>query len=229
MTDLHRFFSSLITTFHEKYFVDYLFILLHTFVSEGQKRKNISYKKTHLTRIQVYECKPLNKYSNAQLWKIEPFKSAKKIEIVSFPFNNIVHFDSTAMREEYEANDEMPMKNGELDMSFVKEKVTLDSSSTSSLMSILFNVGFRGKPTMMEDMKCYSPRHAVLFYDDKNSSKPYVYYEICFECQHFYVLENKERMPDKYKLGDFCDGKFKLLEDLFRKIGIKEGFDFGRK
>lgn len=205
------------------------FLLFHSFVSEGQKRKNIPHKKVYLTREQVYECKTLNKYSNAQLWRIEPFRSAKKIEIVSFPYNDIMHFDSTSMREEYEANDKMPMKNGELDMSFVKEKITLDSSSTLSLMNILFNVVFRGKPIMIEVMKCYSPRHAVLFYDDKNSSKPYVYYEICFECQHFYVFENKERMSDKYKLGDFCDGKFKLLEDLFRKIGIKEGFDFGRR
>lgn len=206
-----------------------LFFLFFSFVSEGQKRKNTSHKKAHLTREQVYECKILNKYSNAQLWKIEPFKSAKKIEIVSFPFNDIMHFDSTSMSEEYEANDKMPMKNGELDMSFVKEKIPLDSSSTLSLMNILFNVGFRGKPIMIEVMKCYSPRHAVLFYDDKNSSKPNVYYEICFECYHFYAFENQERMYDKYKLGDFCDEKFKLLEDLFRKIGIKEGFNFGRK
>jgi hypothetical protein len=205
------------------------FLLFLSFVSEGQKRKNISPKKVHLTREQVYECKPLNKYTNAQLWKIEPFKSAKKIEIVSFPFNDIMHFDSTSMTEEYEANDKMPMKNGELDMSFVKEKITLDSSSNLYLMNILFNVGFKGKPTMIENMNCYSPRHAVLFYDNKNSSKPYVYYEICFECQHFHVFENQERIYDKYRLGEFCDGKYKLLEDLFRKIGIKEGFNFGRK
>jgi hypothetical protein len=200
------------------------FFLLHSFVSEGQKRKNISHKKNHLTREQVYECMPLNKYSNARLWKIEPFKSARKIEIVSFPFNGIVYFDSTAMMKVFEPKEEMPMKDGELDMSFVKEKITLDSSSTLSLMNTLFNIGYRGKPMMVENMKCYSPRHAVLFYNNKNSSKPYVYYEICFECQHFYVLENKERKDDKYKLGDFCDGKYKLLEDLFRKIGIKEGF-----
>ena len=205
------------------------FLLLHSFVSEGQKRKKISHKKVYLTREQVYECKTLNKYSNAQLWKIEPFKSAKKIEIVSFPFNGIVYFDSTAMMKVYEPKDEMPMKNGELDMSFVKEKITLDSSSTLSLMNILFNVGFRGKPTMVESISCYSPRHAVLFYDDKNTTKPYVYYEICFECQHFYAFENQEKMYDKYRLGDFCDGKFKLLEDLFRKTGIKEGFNFGRR
>lgn len=204
------------------------FILLHSFVSEGQKRKKTSHKKVHLTREQVYECKILNNYSNAQLWKIEPFKSAKKVEIVSFPFNGTVYFDSTAMMKVFEPKEGMPMKDGELDMSFVKEKITLDSSSTLSLMNTLFNVGFRGKPMMIEDMKCYTPRHAVLFYDDKNSSKPYVYYEICFECQHFYVLEDKKRMHDKYKLGDFCDEKYKLLETVFRNIGIKEGFNFGR-
>ena len=204
------------------------FFILNTFVSEGQKRKNIAHKKVRLTRTQVYECKTFNKFSTAQLWKIEPFKSAKKIEIVSFPFNAIVYFDSTAMREVYEENDEMPMKNGELDMRVIKEKIKLDSSSTLSLMNILFNVGFRGKPIMAESISCYNPRHAVLFYDDKNSTKPYVYYEICFECQHFYVLENKERMDDKYKLGDFCDEKYKLLETLFKNIGIKEGFQFSR-
>jgi hypothetical protein len=206
-----------------------LFFLFHSFVSEGQKRKIISHKEVHLTKDKAHECRAINKYNNAQLWKIEPFKSAKKIEIVSCPSNSIIYFDSTAMREVYEENYELPMKNGELDMRFVKEKIMLDSSSTLSLMNTLFNVGFRGKPIMIENMKCYSPRHGVLFYDDKNSSKPYVYYEICFECRHFYVLENKERMDDKYKLGDFCDGKFQLLEDLFRKIGIKEGFNFGRK
>lgn len=202
------------------------FILLHTFASEGQKRKSMSHKKDRLTREQVYECITINKYSNAQLWKIEPFKSAKKIEIVSCPFNVITYFDSTAMREFSEGNEKFATKNGELDMSIIKERITLDSSSTLSLMNLLFNVGFRGKPTMEEDVKCYSPRHGVLFYDDKNSAKPYVYYEICFECNHFYVLENNnpERMNNKYKLGEFCDWKYKLLEDLFRKIGIKEGF-----
>lgn len=203
-----------------------LSFLLLTFVSEGQKRKNISHKKIRLTEDQAHECKQLNKYTNAQLWKIEPFRSAKKIEIVSFPFSIITQFDSLAMKEfEYkESFDDLPLKNGELDMRYIKEKIELDSSSIFSLMSILFNVGFREKPRMIEHTSCYSPRHAVLFYNDKNSSKPYVYYEICFECGHFYVLENKEVMFNKYKLGDFCSGKYKLLEDLFRKIGIKEGF-----
>jgi hypothetical protein len=202
-------------------FLIIFFVVLHSFVSEGQKRKNTSHKKAHLTENQAHECKTLNKYDDVQLWKIEPFKSAKKIEIVSFPFN-CLDPDTISLKEE--CIYDLPLKNGELDMRFIKEKVTLDSSSNLSLMNILFNVGFRGNPRMLQETKCYSPRHAVLFYDDKNSSKPYVYYEICFECQHFYVLENKERMYDKYKLGEFCDGKFQLLEDIFRKIGIKEGF-----
>jgi ribosomal protein L31 len=201
------------------------FFLICTFASEGQKRKRTSPKKTLLTENQALECKALNKYTNAQLWQIEPFKSAKKIEVISFPFNVIMKFDSTIMKEVI-ADEivDLPLKNETLDMRFIKEKIILDSSSTLSLMNTLFNVGFRGKPTMLESMKCYSPRHAVLFYDDKNSTKPYVYYEICFECHHFYVLEKKKQMSDKYKLGDFCNEKYKLLEDVFRKIGIKEGF-----
>jgi hypothetical protein len=206
------------------------FFLLNSFISEGQKRRSVLHKKNYLTEDQAHECKALNKYTNAQLWKIEPFKSAKKIEIVSFPFNVLTEFDSTTM-EEVKVDEiyNLPLKNGELDMRFIKEKETLDSSFILALMNTLFNIGFRGKPTMTSETKCYSPRHAVLFYDDKNSKNPYVYYEICFECQHFYVLENKERMYDKYKLGEFCDGKWQLLEDLFRKTGIKEGFNFGRK
>lgn len=198
-------------------------ILLNAFASEGQKRKNISHKKNHLTEDQAHECRTLNKYSNAQLWKIEPFKSAKKIEIVSFPGGCFMIDDKTD-----DCILELPLKNGELDMGVIRERIEIDSSATLSLMNILFNIGFRGKPRMIEDIKCYSPRHAVLFYDNKNSSKPSVYYEICFECQHFYVLENKKRMGDKYKLGDFCDEKYKLLETLFKNIGIKEGFQFSR-
>jgi hypothetical protein len=222
-----RFFVStlLIINFMKNSLLIISFLLFLSFVSEGQKRKNISHKKAYLTKNQAHECKVINKYTNAQLWKIEPFKSAKKIEIVSFPFN-CLDPDTISLKEECIYN--LPLKNGELDMRFIKEKVTLDSSSILSLMNTLFNVGFRGNPIMIENMKCYSPRHAVLFYNDKDSSKPYVYYEICFECQHFYVLENNERMSDKYKLGNFCDGKYKLLEDLFRKIGIKEGFNFSR-
>jgi hypothetical protein len=202
------------------------FFLLNSFISEGQKRRSVLHKKNYLTEDQAHECKALNKYTNAQLWKIEPFKSAKKIEIVSFPFN-CLDPDTISLKEECIYN--LPLQNGELDMRFIKEKIKLDSSSILSLMNILFNVGYAGTPRTIQEIKCYNPRHAVLFYDSQESIKPSIYYEICFECQHFYVLENKERMYDKYKLGEFCDGKYKLLEDLFRKTGIKEGFNFGRK
>jgi hypothetical protein len=218
----HFFVSTfLIINFMKNSLLIISFLLFLSFISEGQKRRKIPHKKGRLTEEQAHECSSINKYTNAQLWKIEPFKSAKKIEIVSFPFN-CLDPDTISLKEECIYN--LPLKNGELDMRFIKEKVTLDSSSTLSLMNTLFNVGFRGNPRMLQKVKCYSPRHAVLFYNDKDSTKPYVYYEICFECQHFYVLENKERMYDKYKLGDFCYGKWQLLEDLFRKIGIKEGF-----
>ena len=204
-------------------------LFLNNLVLHGQVNKRVLHKKSILTEKQAHECKEYKRYSNTRLWNIEPFKSAKKIEIVSFPFNVIMKFDSTVMKEVIEEEyDYLPIKNGELDMRFIKEKIKIDSSSTLSFMNILFNIGFRGKPRMMEETKCYSPRHAVLFYDNKDSIKPYIYYEICFECQHFYVLEDKRDVSDKYLLGDFCDGKYKLLETLFRNIGIKEGFHFNR-
>ncbi len=144
------------------------------------------------------------KYSNTQRLQFFPFNKATEIKLVSFDKP-----DSVIM------GGELPMKNGDVDYSRLKETRTIGKLQIDTLTDILFNEGYGGPFYSFSESMCYNPRNAILFID--SSGKTFGFIEICFECAG-YRLSSK-----KIKAGDFCNQKYEYLRNFFAASGIAFG------
>ena len=149
-------------------------------------------------------CQYKYKYSVEERLKIYPFSKASKVQLVSF------NKPLSGARGSY-----IPLKNGRVDQTKLKEIITLSSKQIDSLTSILYNVSYRGAFFTEVDVKCYNPRNAILFIDA--TGKDFAFIELCFECMK-YRLSSKKINP-----GDFCEQKYDLLENYFKDAGISFG------
>ena len=151
-------------------------------------------------------CVYTKKYSNIQRLQFYPFNKATEIKLVSFDKP-----DSVIM------GGELPMKNGVVDYSRLKEIKTIDKSQIDTLTDILFNRGYGGTFYSFSESTCYNPRNAILFVDSKGKTIGFI--EICFECAG-YRLSSK-----KIKAGNFCNQKYDYLKDFFATNGITFGVE----
>ena len=150
-------------------------------------------------------CVYKKKYSKTQRLQFFPFNKAAEIKLVSFEHPP----DSVIM------GGKIPMKNGDVDFTKLKEIKTIDKSEIDTLTDILFNEGYRGRFSSFSESTCYNPRNAILFIDSKG--KTFGFIEICFECSG-YRLSSK-----KIKAGDFCSQKYYYLRRFFAANGIVFG------
>jgi hypothetical protein len=149
-------------------------------------------------------CVHRKKLSASQRLKLFPFNKARKIQLVSFQ-----ETDSNTIEGE------LPVKNGFVDYSLLKEVVTLIPSQVDSLTELLFNYGYKGVFYVDIQNLCYQPRNAIVFVDNHN--RGFAFIELCFEC------ENYQTSSKGIKTGDFCVQKYTLLKDFFLKQGIFYG------
>ena len=97
---------------------------------------------------------------------------------------------------------------GELNVlaSTIREKLVLTRTQTESLFTILNTdlCKFDGGAI------CFNPRHAIIFYDSKNSTLGYI--ELCFDCVTY------ETSP-AFEI-DFCYEKAQALKEHFETFGL---------
>lgn len=99
-------------------------------------------------------------------------------------------------------------------MNHFEEKVELSEHQKNELTDLIFNVG---NNIYVSGAKCYKPRNAILFFDDKN--KLFEFVEICFECNNYRTSN------EKMNLNNNCDEKLYQLKEKFAKVGIKYGIE----
>lgn len=132
-----------------------------------------------------------------------------------YPFNKNIKIELVSFKPDYES---IPKKNGQIDTTKFIETKTLSHQEEEELIDILYNYNYDPKVNrdsiIGEINICYEPRNAILFRNKKN--KIITYLEICFECLQY-------RKPKRLKIGDFCQEKFDLLKDHFKRVGIKFG------
>lgn len=136
--------------------------------------------------------------NDKQRSRIFPFNKSEKIVIVSFD----VHLGK------------LPVVNNLVDTAKISEYIILNNAQTDSLTNILLNYNYPVTNTVFVISEtCYDPRHAILFYNEKNDLIAYL--ELCFSCGDF------DSNFEVFWLTQFCRGKYELMESFFAEAGIK--------
>lgn len=200
-----------------------------TKVSSVTKPPKINWKQQNKN----HECVSTNFYSVKQRATMYPFSKAAKIVLVSYEDRESVeyHLDTIILNDgtisvfhpplnviDYTSPDRIHPKKEEgespLETSPFWEEKELTKAGIDSLSFLLYNVKFRGKIFIMEQVKCFQPRNGILFYDKENRLLESM--AICFECSRTTFSWNEAKV-------DWCDDKYMLLASFFKKRGMKFG------
>ena len=101
---------------------------------------------------------------------------------------------------------------------FIKDSIQLSQTQIDRLTDLLYNYSYRQKPRYRNLSMCvFTPRHSLIFYNDKDMA--FARIDLCFDCRM--AVPNSK----KINLGVFCTGKWEMLGNLFKNIGIKYGLD----
>lgn len=135
-----------------------------------------------------------------------PFSSAKKVILISYP-------DRMLWDTVVKGPDQMYtqiIENGKLkiDTSRIIDKAYLDKNQTKKLFDLLYN--YKCKDTMIA--ACYMPRHAFVFYDDKD--KAYASIEICFGC----MRSNESKGVKEFM---YCEKQIADLQTFSESVGVR--------
>jgi hypothetical protein len=160
-----------------------------------------------------YRCKHVQKYTPEQRRRFYPFSEAREIKMASFDSKPASQVGKQV--ENGTPNHVLPVKNGMVDIDRLSEIKTLSAADIDSLTDILYNVTYRGTVSQPAGSGCYNPRNVIVFMN--SAGKPFEYLELCFECSAH------RSGSGKLVTGDFCDGKYELIKDLFIRAGIKQG------
>lgn len=101
------------------------------------------------------------------------------------------------------------------ELSQFKEIKILETSKIVKLADIIYNYGYKSKPTIYEATKCYFPQNAILFIDKEG--KLFSFIELCFGCSQF------RTNIDKINLGDECSQKYDMIKEFFKDNNILYG------
>jgi hypothetical protein len=162
---------------------------------------------------------PDNKcYNNGKLTPQErlknyPFNVASEILLVSFDedADGKKKYGSNIITENY-----TPVFRDTLYENKLHEKKQLSEAGVDSLSDILYNYSWKNSVyRTVEESGCYQPRNAIVFIDKEG--RAFAFIEVCFECSAYKTSDAK------ILAGDFCEGKYELLRNFFKKEGIKTG------
>lgn len=189
---------------HKTFLLFFLFCSLSLF---SQRKKN-SFDK----ELDKLNCKKINKVNLDDLATLYPFNSSSKIIFTSYQN----HIPGILGEELTKFLDGLP--NQKIDstiLSNFKEFVILDNTQKFNLLDLIYNYGYKAKPTVYEGTKCYFPQNAILFVDSDEKLIGFV--ELCFGCSKFRTNN------DKITLGEECSQKYSLLKQLFKDNRILYG------
>lgn len=182
-----------------------LFFLLSTVSICSQNKK---FNK----EIDKLNCKKNNALHAEDLLKLFPYNISEKVVIVSYQN----HVPGIIGEELQKYLDKIVNKKiSSEDLNEFKEIKILDRSEIIKLSDIIYNNGYKSKPTIYEGAKCYSPQNAILFINKEE--KLFGFIELCFGCSKFRTTDNK------ITLGDECSQKYNLIKEFFKENNITYG------
>ena len=135
------------------------------------------------------------------------FTLQKRISL--YPFSESVQIKIVSFGSQLEGDYKLPRLNDTICFSKLDEIRSLTFSQIDTLTDILFNECSRWTISIYSKNGCYSPRHAILFFD--NAGKVFEYIEICFECSDIRLSSAKIREPD------LCNTMYERLKDYFTR------------
>ena len=148
---------------------------------------------------------------------IHRYKFPLTQRLTNFPFNKTKEVRVVSFGEKKNSmGNEIPKKRNQVNLSKLKESITLNAIQIDSLSDIIYNTGYKGIFYSFEE-GCYIPRNAILFID--STGRVFEYIELCFQCGGYKISSKK------VKAGEFCLEKYSLLELFFKKAGIKYGIE----
>lgn len=135
-----------------------------------------------------------------------PFSKAVRIELFSYP--DRMEWDQNKKHES------SILQNGKMDVKLkkIKERKKLSSSEQTEL----FNILYKSTCDQKAPMRCYAPRHALVFYD--SSQKAFAFIEICLACRTAKVSEG-------ISVDIGCRTRIMELNAFFERVGIKYGLN----
>lgn len=156
------------------------------------------FSQTNLLPDTLYESQLTGNLSKEERRAFSFFRIAKKIKVISFS-QKVVH--ST------------PIDKHLIASKYLKDEITLTENQIDQLTEILYNHNFsKDLGSTITHGDCYEPRHAIVFLN--SSDKVVGYFEFCFECQ------NHRTFPAKENIGEYYSGKYSLIADFFKSVGI---------
>lgn len=169
-----------------------------------------------------------------------PFSKAKKVVMISYPNEDgfvIMNDDGTTRISKndsldlakfgfkiekefkFQYNDTLPIKVFD-----VTKIVGLNTNEINDLSNLMFNFNYKvinkKKPIESSITKCYTPRNAFIFLDEKQNVISVL--EICFECRQYYLYPESENFGNV--LGKRCD----ITLDYFKRIFLEKGFEINQ-
>jgi hypothetical protein len=167
--------------------------------------------------------------------QIFPFNMAKKVVYISF-YNTDLENDYLDENGKIIDNDSLlniylgkiSKKIIETNFNykyFVKEEKKLSKKQINELSNLIFNFTVERKPRAdgsMDQPGCYSPRNAILFYDE--SDVVIAFTEICFQCDQYYSNWKENIFEfDGFSEEKSCYESISTLKNLLKTAGIKYG------
>ena len=190
-----------------KYFLSYLLIIFSSFTVNAQRELDSIAKSPPSSKPWPKRILAMEKKNHTCVRKSTTSFSAR---IRKFPFNQAAQIRLISFKGR-----QIPILNDTVDYSKLEEVKTLTLRQIDSLTDIIYNIGYGGTILIIEEMKCYDPRNAILFVNSKGET--FAFIEICFEC--FQISAR----PENIGVGDLCDEKFSLLKRQFLNAGILYG------
>lgn len=186
----------------------FLLILLLCSLSLFSQRKKDSFEK----ELDKLNCKKLNKINLNNAATVYPFNSSSKIIFTSYQNHipGIIGEELTKFLDglHNQKIDSISLKN-------FKEFKILDNTEKFKLLDIIYNYGYKAKPTVYEGAKCYFPQNAILFIG--SDEKLIAFVELCFGCSKFRTNNTQ------ITLGEECSEKYNMIKQLFKDSGIFYG------
>lgn len=145
------------------------------------------------------KCYNNGKLTKSQRFQIFPFNQAESILVISY--NSKLG--------------KTPIINDTIIRSKILENIRLSEKQIDKLTNILYNYNYSNKTNLISDVEygCYFPRQSIVFLNKSNKVISYI--EICLECKKTVTM-----LPPE-SVGKFCDGKYEMLYNFFKSIGIE--------